>query len=119
MKTLTLIQPWASLIVDGKKTVETRSWPTKHRGLLAIHAGKKVDSAACIEFGYSPKTIVTGSILGTCEVRDCVEFPNAKTPPDPYGDFTNGRFGWILTNVKKFVAPKAAKGLLGLWESTI
>lgn len=119
MKTLTLIQPWASLIIDGKKTIETRSWPTKHRGALAIHAGKKVDKHACVAFGYDAETIATGLILGTCELIDCVQFPNDKTPPDPYGDFSVGRFGWVLQNVKKLVPVKPAKGMLGLWESSI
>lgn len=40
MKTLTLHQPWASLIAMGVKKIETRSWGTKYRGPLAIHAGQ-------------------------------------------------------------------------------
>ena len=40
MKALTVRQPWASLIAAGVKTIETRSWSTKYRGPLAIHAGK-------------------------------------------------------------------------------
>lgn len=40
MKALTLHQPWASLVAAGAKTIETRSWPTKYRGRLAIHAAK-------------------------------------------------------------------------------
>lgn len=39
MKALTLHQPWASLVALGVKTIETRSWATKHRGPIAIHAG--------------------------------------------------------------------------------
>lgn len=39
MKALTIRQPWASLIALGIKQVETRSWSTKHRGRIAIHAG--------------------------------------------------------------------------------
>jgi activating signal cointegrator 1 len=38
MKVLTLHQPWASLVALGVKTIETRSWSTKYRGPLAIHA---------------------------------------------------------------------------------
>lgn len=38
MKALTLHQPWATLVAEGVKTIETRSWPTKHRGPVAIHA---------------------------------------------------------------------------------
>lgn len=41
MRCLSLHQPWASLLVHGKKRVETRSWPTRHRGVLLIHAAKK------------------------------------------------------------------------------
>lgn len=40
MKALTIRQPWASLIAEGVKTIETRSWSTKYRGPIAIHAGK-------------------------------------------------------------------------------
>lgn len=39
MKVLTLHQPWATLIAAGIKTIETRSWSTRYRGPLAIHAG--------------------------------------------------------------------------------
>ena len=41
MKALTLHQPWASLIAVGAKTIETRSWSTKYRGPIAIHAGRR------------------------------------------------------------------------------
>lgn len=40
MKALTILQPWASLIACGAKQIETRSWATKYRGEIAIHAGK-------------------------------------------------------------------------------
>jgi hypothetical protein len=40
MKTLTLTQPWATLVSLGAKTFETRSWKTDYSGPLAIHAAK-------------------------------------------------------------------------------
>lgn len=40
---LSIQQPWAWLLVNGFKPVENRSWPTKVRGRIAIHAGKKFD----------------------------------------------------------------------------
>ena len=40
MRGLTLLEPWASLMADGHKTIETRSWSTKYRGLVAIHSSK-------------------------------------------------------------------------------
>lgn len=43
MKAITIRQPWASLIAIGDKLYETRTWPTKYRGPIAIHAGKELD----------------------------------------------------------------------------
>lgn len=40
MKALSLHQPWASLLVHGRKQVETRGWPLHHCGRLLIHAAK-------------------------------------------------------------------------------
>ena len=40
MKAISLWQPWASLLVTGRKRCETRGWPTSHRGLLLVHAAK-------------------------------------------------------------------------------
>ena len=40
-RTLSLWQPWASMIAVGLKRHETRSWETSYRGLLAIHAAKR------------------------------------------------------------------------------
>lgn len=39
MKAITVLEPWASLIACGAKKIETRSWETKYRGKIAIHAG--------------------------------------------------------------------------------
>ena len=43
MKVLTIKQPWATLIMQGDKRFEFRSWQTKYRGDLLIHAGKGID----------------------------------------------------------------------------
>ena len=52
MKALTLHQPWASLIAMGAKTIETRSWSTKYRGPIAIHAAK-----ACATGDFGPYSV--------------------------------------------------------------
>lgn len=54
VKGLTLHQPWAWLIANGHKRLETRSWPTDYRGKLAIHAGRQLsrdDAEALRAFG--------------------------------------------------------------------
>lgn len=115
-KALSLWQPWASLIIDGRKNVETRSWSTSYRGVIAIHASMKVDKKACIDFGYEPRTIATGCVIGTARLVDCVQFPNPSIVPDAYGDFTDGRYGWVLGSIVRFKEPVPAKGSLGLWD---
>ena len=40
MKAITIWQPWASLLVSGRKRYETRSWATSYRGPIAIHAAR-------------------------------------------------------------------------------
>ena len=98
MKALTVRQPWASLIALGVKTVETRSWSTKLRGPIAIHAGKRsgftagqygrgmyddsdalwrlkipFENLADGEDAYEIiGTAPLGVILATAEVADCV-----------------------------------------------
>lgn len=93
MKALTVIQPWASLILLGAKRFETRSWKTAHRGPLLIHASAQlppVAQALCYEEPwksalapllkpYSPSApngdpwdLPLGALLGIVEVVDCV-----------------------------------------------
>lgn len=41
MKAISIRQPWAWLIVNGFKDIENRSWDTKYRGAVLIHASKR------------------------------------------------------------------------------
>ena len=84
MKALTIWQPWASLITSGIKKYETRSWPTKYRGPIAIHAAKQTDpdvfqGLLCkqktieqlIKCGITPENVDDlphGAIIGTAEL---------------------------------------------------
>lgn len=41
MKALSIKQPWASLIAQGIKDIENRTWKTSYRGRIYIHASGK------------------------------------------------------------------------------
>lgn len=86
MKTLTLTQPWAQLVANGSKKIETRSWSTKYRGPLAIHAAKGFPSWArktCYDRFFVEalfddydgrwQSLPTGAILATCELVEVVK----------------------------------------------
>lgn len=127
MKALTIKQPWADLIIGGSKRVENRSWRTKHRGMIAVHAGvdRKVVKAFKID-----KNIIEqmsfGAVIGTVTVMDCVEIDTHTKIPilaehrrkypwlEKHGH-THGPFCWVLEDPTEF-SPVPAKGALGLWE---
>ena len=127
MKVLTIKQPWATLIMQGNKRYEPRSWQTKYRGDLLIHAGKGIDKEAMKRLNrYIPKDMPTGKILGKVKLVDCVkvspEFKKMllKENEDIYKDSSfKENYGWLLENVEVFDKPIEAKGKLNLWEYKI
>ena len=73
MKVLTIKQPWATLIMQGYKRFEFRSWQTKYRGDLLIHAGKGIDKSAMKRLSkYLPEELPYGKILGKVKLVDCI-----------------------------------------------
>ncbi len=52
MKVITIKQPWATLIAEGYKEYEFRTWKTKYRGDILIHAGKGIDKKAMDRFKH-------------------------------------------------------------------
>lgn len=182
MKTLTIRQPWASLIALGAKTIETRSWTTNYRGPIAIHAGTSLagfgragrrgipnlttigdyeterDQSGLllrsVNRQMQPYRLPLGAIIATATLTNCLPIVTVHTrtfgqryletarlaghlirnsPPDdfpdcqrftdhtdqlPYGDFTPGRWGWMLTDITP-IDPIPAKGKQGLWEATL
>ena len=127
MKVLTIKQPWATLIMQGNKRFEFRSWQTKYRGDILIHAGKGVDKKAMERLSkYLPKELLAGKILGKVTIVDCIkmspEFKKKllKENKDIYTDSSfEENYGWQLENVEAFDKPIEAKGKLSLWEYNI
>ena len=127
MKVLTIKQPWATLIMQGDKRFEFRSWKTKYRGELLIHAGKGVDKKS-VEMlkKYLPKELPSGKILGKVNLVDCIKCDEAfkemcqKENKDVYEKSPfNETYAWELTDVEVFDSPIEAKGKLSFWEYDI
>ena len=124
MKVLTIKQPWATLIMQGDKRFEFRSWQTKYRGDLLIHAGKGIDKEAMKRLAkYLPDEIPLGKILGKVTLVDCIrmcpEFKEMllKENSDIYTKSSfSENFGWQVEDVQVFDEPIEAKGHLSLWE---
>ena len=127
MKALTIKQPWATLIIQGDKRFEFRSWQTKYRGELLIHAGKSVDKEAVKRLSkYLPEELPLGKILGKVKLVDCIKMsPDFKEIllKENNEIYTKSSFqenyGWQLADVEVFKEPVEAKGHLSLWEYEI
>lgn len=121
MKALSLWQPWASLMADGRKPWETRHWPAPASLIgkeYVIHAAMKVDRAACERFGYDWRSIPRGQVLSTHILRECRQFTeqNILDIEDEYGNFAPLRYGWHSPLARRFQRPETAVGHQGLWN---
>jgi len=133
MKVITIKQPFATLIAEGLKEYEFRTWRTKYRGDILIHAGKSIDKKAMERYKYLNLEYPTGCIIAKATITDCVyvddkmkEILRAKNPLVYYGiinteDYKerynkpwNG-YGFKLENIEK-VEPIYVNGKLSLWD---
>lgn len=125
MKVLSIKEPWASLIMNGTKKIETRSWKTKYRGEIYIHASlskAKITKPEVYEL-IKDMNFKCGYIICKCNLVDCIymtdEYVNdMKTNHfEEYicGHYEVGRYAWIVEDVK-VIEPIEAKGKLGLWN---
>ena len=90
MKTLSIRQPWAWAILNAGKDIENRTWPTKIRGRIFIHAPLKTDWNGVVDleekFGIKQSGFfLTGGIVGSIEIVDCVKKSESKWFDGPYG----------------------------------
>jgi hypothetical protein len=132
MKVISLLQPWATLVVIGAKKFETRSWNTFYRGPVLIHASKRKDINArnlCIIEPFENyikdfDALPFGAIIGSSRIAATASAPHVagvllqdgNTDELAFGDYGFGRRAWKLEDVVKFSIPIPAKGSLGLWD---
>lgn len=137
LKALTLHQPWAQLIAAGHKRIETRSWQTEYRGLLAIHAAQPQPGETELFttmaedgidlHGLTPFNVRHGAIIAIATLADVVPIDDLLasdsggryTSELPYGDFTPGRYAWLLEDIQALSEPYPIAGHQGLWNVTI
>ena len=121
MKCLSVCQPFAELIVQGKKTIELRKWNTKFRGEFLVHAPQKIRLEDCKRLKIKPKMIV-GAIIGKVELIDVKEYENtiqikkdSKKHLASNGGSDN-KYGFILQNPKQLRIAIPCTGQLNFFE---
>ncbi len=126
LKALTVCQPWAWAIAEGHKRVENRTWATRYRGPLAIHAGKSEKWMAHgldqIEqaLGIRPheETLAFGAVICVVDLVAChtLDYAIRHYPWIKFHPFADGPFCWILQHPKRLLEPLPATGRQGLWN---
>lgn len=122
MKVLTLKQPWATLVAEGIKKYEFRSWKTKYRGKVLIHAGAGIDKKEMDKFKELDLEFPSKRIIAVVDITDCLELDddlNKKIINEnniAYGDKYRNGYAWKLSNVKKLNIEETINGQLGLWN---
>jgi hypothetical protein len=137
MKALSLTQPWATLVALSEKRIETRSWPTRFRGEVAIHAAKGFPGWArrqcwippfnivLARHGLTPDDLPLGKVVCITEVLDCLKTEHIREAwchyseavhEDAFGNYGDNRYGFLFGRVLPVPLPIAARGALGFWE---
>lgn len=102
---LSIRQPFCEEILTGVKQAEYRSWNTKHRGPLLIHASKSTAESGS-------KDLPRGVIVGLVDVAEVVHY---------YDDIggVGDLYAWCLRNPSRFVRPVPFVGKVGLFRVPI
>ena len=125
MKVLTLKQPWATLVAEDIKKYEFRSWKTKYRGKILIHAGAGIDKKDMKKFENLNLDFPSKRIIAIVEIEDCLELDDKLNKEIisqnniAYGEKYRDGYAWKIGNVKKINYDKEINGKLGLWNIDI
>lgn len=116
-KALSIKQPFAELILQGRKKIELRKWNTNFRGDFFVHASKSVDENAMKEFGF--ENLPTGKIIGKVKLVNVKKYFNeAEHFSDKDLHLASqkwGNYGFVLENPRR-IKEIPAKGKLNFWN---
>ena len=120
MKAITIKQPWASLIINGYKKYEFRTWKTNYRGKVLIHAGLSIEKENIERFKHLNLNYDFGCIIGEAEIVDCIfvddKFKEELIKIDNEVYKNSSGYGFKLENIVKYEEPIYCKGKLSFWE---
>jgi hypothetical protein len=117
-RVLSLRQPWAWAVAAGHKRVENRSWSTRYRGIVYIHASTKIDRAGLNwlkrKKGLVPRAddMPVGVIVAVANLTDVV---TRKRAPK-FGKWFFGPYGFVLADIRRLRRPVPTLGRLGLFR---
>ncbi|UVK35801.1 ASCH domain-containing protein (plasmid) [Mesorhizobium sp. AR10] len=116
---LSIRQPWAELILQGRKTIEVRTWDTDYRGRFWLHTGKSADPDLDRRMGVSnpPRGFFVGRVmLESISPIDAARWELWRSKHLGSGRYEPGMLAWILSSPERLAEPVPAPGKLKLFE---
>lgn len=121
MKCLSLKQPWAELIVSGKKTIELRKWNTHFRGEFLVHASKSTKKEWMEQFGF--EELPKGCIVGKANLVEVKKYTSHDELAADAQKHCAGKewwaqptYGFILEKAER-LTPIPLKGRLNFFDT--
>ena len=129
IRVLSLWQPYATLMAIEAKKVETRSWKTPFRGLVAIHSAKRWTPEMRRQTELEPfrsalwpeqqkiNPLPLGCVLAVGElyhIHHSEWFTHFEGDERAFGDYSRGRFGWLFKNMIRLKVPIAYRASQGM-----
>jgi len=121
VKALSIRQPWADLILAGRKKYELRSRRTRFRGRILIHASSRIAQGDVIRANLDRVLLLTGAIIGSVIITGCIPFTPEIAAElyavNCYHDkWQPGLFAWVLHAPMRFKEALPWPGRLGFFE---
>ena len=122
MKALSMKQPVPELILNKKKTIETRTWKSDFRGEFLIHASNNFMDSMIKKFKLEKERLVTGAIVGKAEIRGLKVYNTLEEFNKDLDKHLLAEpkklptYGYILENIEKLQNPIKIKGKLNFFE---
>ena len=118
MKALSIKQPWVHAILHQGKDVENRTWTSKHRGWIALHASAKPRRVTDDDFPGrlrcpDLKSLDYSAICGVARMADITTRSRSRWFWCP--DDGSAHYAWVLADATALKTPIPCKGSLNLW----
>ena len=122
MKALSMKQPVPELILNKKRTIETRTWKSDFRGEFLIHASNNFMDSMIEKFKLEKERLVTGAIVGKAEITGLKVYNTLEEFNKDLDKHLLAEpkklptYGYILENIEKLQNPIKIKGKLNFFE---
>jgi predicted transcriptional regulator len=124
-KCLSIRQPYAELIVSGRKTIELRKWNTRFRGEFLVHAPRTIEEEACKLHNIDISSLDRGAVVGSAVLYDVKYYQSEKefiadqSKHQAVENYSDNTYGFLLSDAKRFDKPILLKGKLQFFDARI